>query len=179
MASFIGGSKHSILYLLMTCAAHKIHGETLKMSREFQAYTLCCSSISGWLHHDRQACRADTSFCFVLCSFDEAGRHSRWSGQCCNRLRPLAGAAISSHMDIDKVSFTGSTKVGRLVMQAAAMSNLKQVSLELGGKSPIIIFDDAELDKAVDLFRVLSGRNLCGWFACLCSVSTFIVANLR
>ncbi|KAK1397604.1 hypothetical protein POM88_007467 [Heracleum sosnowskyi] len=71
---------------------------------------------------------------------------------------PGAGAAISSHMDIDKVSFTGSTKVGRLVMQAAAMSNLKQVSLELGGKSSIIIFDDAELDKAVDLFRKLDEK---------------------
>ena len=41
--------------------------------------------------------------------------------------------------------------MGRLVMQAAALSNLKQVTLELGGKSPIIIFDDAELDKAVHL----------------------------
>lgn len=52
---------------------------------------------------------------------------------------------------IQQVSFTGSTEVGRSVMQAAAMSNLKQVSLELGGKSPIIIFDDAELDRAVHL----------------------------
>ncbi|GAU46973.1 hypothetical protein TSUD_143150, partial [Trifolium subterraneum] len=50
-----------------------------------------------------------------------------------------AGTAISSHMDIDAVSFTGSTETGRQVMQAAAMSNLKLVSLELGGKSPPII----------------------------------------
>lgn len=50
-----------------------------------------------------------------------------------------------------KVSFTGSTRVGREVMQAAAKSNLKQVSLELGGKSPLIIFDDADVDKAVEL----------------------------
>ncbi|XP_057768104.1 aldehyde dehydrogenase family 2 member C4 [Salvia miltiorrhiza] len=62
-----------------------------------------------------------------------------------------AGAAISSHMDIDKVSFTGSTEVGRLVMQAAAASNLKPVTLELGGKSPFIIFDDVDVDKVVDL----------------------------
>lgn len=62
-----------------------------------------------------------------------------------------AGAAISSHMDIDKVSFTGSTEVGRRVMEAAARSNLKQVSLELGGKSPLLIFDDADVDKASDL----------------------------
>lgn len=50
-----------------------------------------------------------------------------------------------------QVSFTGSTEVGRLVMQAAATSNLKQVSLELGGKSPVIIFDDADITMAVNL----------------------------
>ncbi|XP_019182941.1 PREDICTED: aldehyde dehydrogenase family 2 member C4-like [Ipomoea nil] len=65
--------------------------------------------------------------------------------------RPTAGAAISSHMDIDKVSFTGSTEVGRLIMQAAATSNRKPVSLELGGKSPFIVFDDVDVDKVSDL----------------------------
>ncbi|KAG2411017.1 Aldehyde dehydrogenase family 2 member [Vigna angularis] len=64
---------------------------------------------------------------------------------------PTAGAAISSHMEIDAVSFTGSVEVGREVMQAAARSNLKPVSLELGGKSPLIIFDDADIDQAVEL----------------------------
>ncbi|KAK4753954.1 hypothetical protein SAY87_002058 [Trapa incisa] len=63
----------------------------------------------------------------------------------------IAGAAISNHMDIDMVSFTGSTEVGRLIMQAAATSNLKSVSLELGGKSPMIIFDDADVDQAAML----------------------------
>jgi len=61
-----------------------------------------------------------------------------------------AGAAISQHMEIDKVAFTGSTLVGRKVMEAAAKSNLKNVTLELGGKSPNIIFDDADLDQAVN-----------------------------
>ena len=59
------------------------------------------------------------------------------------------GAAISSHMKIEKVAFTGSTLVGRKIMEAAAKSNLKPVTLELGGKSPNIIFDDADLDQAV------------------------------
>ena len=63
---------------------------------------------------------------------------------------PTAGAAISSHMKIEKVAFTGSTLVGRKVMEAAAKSNLKTVTLELGGKSPNIIFDDADLDQAVN-----------------------------
>lgn len=55
---------------------------------------------------------------------------------------PTAGAAIASHMGISKVAFTGSTAIGRIVMAAAANSNLKRVSLELGGKSPLVIFDD-------------------------------------
>lgn len=61
----------------------------------------------------------------------------------------IAGAAISGHMDIDKIAFTGSTLVGRQIMQAAAKSNLKKVTLELGGKSPNIIFPDADLDDAI------------------------------
>src|ERR1700726_2316140 len=63
---------------------------------------------------------------------------------------PTAGAAIASHMDIDKVAFTGSTEVGRLIMEAAAKSNLKRITLELGGKSPNIIFEDTDLDAAVE-----------------------------
>lgn len=59
------------------------------------------------------------------------------------------GAAIAKHMDIDKVAFTGSTATGRAVLRAAADSNLKKVTLELGGKSPNIIFPDADLEKAV------------------------------
>lgn len=62
-----------------------------------------------------------------------------------------AGAAIASHMNIDKVAFTGSTPVGRLVQEMAAKSNLKNVTLELGGKSPCIVFEDADLDESVEL----------------------------
>ncbi|KAJ5559182.1 Aldehyde/histidinol dehydrogenase [Penicillium sp. DV-2018c] len=53
------------------------------------------------------------------------------------------------HMDIDKVAFTGSTLVGRMILQAAAKSNLKKVTLELGGKSPNIVFEDADIDNAI------------------------------
>ena len=55
------------------------------------------------------------------------------------------GQAMTEHMDIDKISFTGSTAVGRKIMEASANSNLKKVSLELGGKSPNVIFKDADL----------------------------------
>ena len=61
-----------------------------------------------------------------------------------------AGAAVAEHFDIDKVAFTGSTEVGKLIMQAAGRTNLKRVTLELGGKSPNIVFADSDLDQAVE-----------------------------
>uniref|UniRef100_A0AAQ5X1X7 Aldehyde dehydrogenase domain-containing protein n=1 Tax=Amphiprion ocellaris TaxID=80972 RepID=A0AAQ5X1X7_AMPOC len=61
-----------------------------------------------------------------------------------------AGAAIASHKDIDKVAFTGSTEVGQLITEAAAKSNLKRVTLELGGKNPCIVFADCDLQMAVE-----------------------------
>ncbi|MEX6700706.1 aldehyde dehydrogenase family protein [Peribacillus frigoritolerans] len=61
----------------------------------------------------------------------------------------IAGDALSSHPDVDKIAFTGSTNTGRLIMQAAS-KNLKPISLELGGKSPNIVFDDASIDNAVN-----------------------------
>uniref|UniRef100_A0A8C9RRZ3 Aldehyde dehydrogenase 1 family member A3 n=1 Tax=Scleropages formosus TaxID=113540 RepID=A0A8C9RRZ3_SCLFO len=61
-----------------------------------------------------------------------------------------AGAAIASHMGVNKVAFTGSTEVGKLIQEAAGRSNLKRVTLELGGKNPCIVFADADLRKAVE-----------------------------
>ncbi len=60
-----------------------------------------------------------------------------------------AGAALVEHPDVDKIAFTGSTEVGRIIRKATANSH-KKLSLELGGKSPFIIFDDADLDSAVE-----------------------------
>ena len=62
---------------------------------------------------------------------------------------PTAGAAIANHPDVDKVAFTGSTSVGRLI-QASASQSLKRVTLELGGKSPNIILKDADMEAAVE-----------------------------
>jgi len=59
-----------------------------------------------------------------------------------------AGAALAAHPDVDKIAFTGSTEVGKLIVHAAA-GNLKKVSLELGGKSPNVVFKDADLDSAI------------------------------
>ena len=60
-----------------------------------------------------------------------------------------AGAALAAHPGVDKVAFTGSTEVGRLIVQVAT-GNLKKVSLELGGKSPNVVLADADLDLAID-----------------------------
>ncbi|XP_068703005.1 aldehyde dehydrogenase, mitochondrial-like [Montipora foliosa] len=62
---------------------------------------------------------------------------------------PTAGMAIAEHMEVDKIAFTGSTEVGHLIQQASGRSNLKNTTLELGGKSPNIVFADSNLDHAV------------------------------
>lgn len=61
-----------------------------------------------------------------------------------NGFGQTAGHAIASHLDIRKIAFTGSTEVGKIIMKTAADSNLKKVSLELGGKSPMVVFDDVD-----------------------------------
>ncbi|MCO8168661.1 betaine-aldehyde dehydrogenase [Pseudomonas sp. 21LCFQ02] len=61
------------------------------------------------------------------------------------------GSALTEHPQIEKVSFTGGTSTGKKVMASASASSLKEVTMELGGKSPLIIFADADLDKAADI----------------------------
>lgn len=68
--------------------------------------------------------------------------------QVLNGFGPTVGAPLASHMEIRKLSFTGSGPTGRLLKKLAADSNLKNVSLELGGKSPQIVFEDADLETA-------------------------------
>ncbi|KAG5716536.1 Aldehyde dehydrogenase [Termitomyces sp. T112] len=63
---------------------------------------------------------------------------------------PVGGAALAAHPEVDKVAFTGSTITGRKIMEAAAKSNLKKISLELGGKSPHLVFSSADLDQAAN-----------------------------
>ncbi|CAI0628963.1 unnamed protein product [Linum tenue] len=155
-------------------AADKIHGQVLKMSRELHAYTLlepigvvgliipwnfpstmffvkvAPSLAAGCTMVVKPAEQTPLSALFFAHLAREAGIPDGVMNVVVG-YGATAGAAISAHMDVDKVSFTGSTEVGRKVMQAAALSNLKPVSLELGGKSPVLIFDDADVDKAVDL----------------------------
>lgn len=67
----------------------------------------------------------------------------------------IAGQALATHPLVRKVGFTGSTRVGHDILRGSADSNLKKVSLELGGKSPLIIFSDANFDRAVRLVRTI------------------------
>ncbi|KAJ4763982.1 Aldehyde dehydrogenase [Rhynchospora pubera] len=85
---------------------------------------------------------------------------------------PTAGAALASHMDVDKLAFTGSTETGMIVQELAARSNLKPVTLELGGKSPFIIMDDADVDQAVELahFALFFNQGQC----CCAGSRTFV-----
>ncbi|XP_061163728.1 aldehyde dehydrogenase 1A1-like [Saccostrea echinata] len=66
-----------------------------------------------------------------------------------NGYGPTAGAAITGHPEVDKIAFTGSTEVGQIILQAAGATNIKRTTLELGGKSPNVIMDDADLESAV------------------------------
>lgn len=77
------------------------------------------------------------------------------------------GALIAKHMDVDKVAFTGSTEVGKLIQQASGSSNLKRVTLELGGKSPNIILSDTDMDYAVEQAHFGLFFNVCINFGAL------------
>ncbi|MCZ7643861.1 MAG: aldehyde dehydrogenase family protein [Planctomycetota bacterium] len=152
--------------------ADKIHGETIHPPGNFFVYTRrepmgVCGSITAW------------NFPLVLISwkfgpaiaagnalvhkppeqaplsalrFAELVREAGLPEGVFNVVTGLgetAGEALTRHMDVDKVGFTGHYQTGQLVMKAAAESNLKRVSLELGGKSPNIVLDDADLEAAV------------------------------
>jgi aldehyde dehydrogenase (NAD+) len=82
-----------------------------------------------------------------------------------------AGAAITAHPDVEKVAFTGSTEVGKEIVRASA-DNLKKVTLELGGKSPVLIFDDADMSKAV--FMAAMGIFVHSGQGCVCGSRIFV-----
>ncbi|KAK3735841.1 hypothetical protein QZH41_020005, partial [Actinostola sp. cb2023] len=89
---------------------------------------------------------------------------------------PTAGGAIASHMDVDKIAFTGSTEVGKIIQQAAATSNLKNITLELGGKSPNIVLADSEIDYAVEMshFALFFNQGQC----CCAGSRTFVEESI-
>jgi aldehyde dehydrogenase (NAD+) len=86
-----------------------------------------------------------------------------------------AGAAISEHPGVEKVAFTGSTEVGKRIVQAAS-GNLKRVTLELGGKSPVLIYDDADLDTAI--LMAAMGIFIHSGQGCICGSRIFAHRNV-
>ncbi|CAK1540640.1 unnamed protein product [Leptosia nina] len=89
---------------------------------------------------------------------------------------PTAGAALTHHPDVDKVAFTGSTEVGRLILGAAPVANLKRVTLELGGKSPLVVFNDADVEKAAQLAHAAAFAN--GGQCCCAGTRTFVQSGI-
>jgi acyl-CoA reductase-like NAD-dependent aldehyde dehydrogenase len=82
-----------------------------------------------------------------------------------------AGAAITAHPDVEKVAFTGSTEIGKEIVRAST-GNLKKVALELGGKSPVLIYDDADLKKAI--FMAAMGIFIHSGQGCVCGSRIFV-----
>ncbi|MGW0041439.1 aldehyde dehydrogenase family protein [Rhodococcus sp. NPDC003348] len=82
-----------------------------------------------------------------------------------------AGKALSEHPDVEKIAFTGSTEVGKQIVQASA-GNLKRVMLELGGKSPVLIYDDADLDMAI--LAASMGIFIHSGQGCICGSRVFV-----
>ncbi|KAL3277760.1 hypothetical protein HHI36_013100 [Cryptolaemus montrouzieri] len=78
---------------------------------------------------------------------------------------PTAGAPLALHNDVDKIAFTGSTEIGKKMLSYSAQSNMKKISLELGGKSPLVVFDDVDVNEAVKIAHgaIFSnhGQNCC------------------
>ncbi|XP_061729915.1 aldehyde dehydrogenase X, mitochondrial-like [Cydia pomonella] len=89
---------------------------------------------------------------------------------------PTAGAALTHHPDVDKVAFTGSTEVGRIIMKAAAVTNLKRITLELGGKSPLVVFNDADVEKAADIAHRAAFAN--AGQCCVAATRTYVQSGI-
>jgi len=152
--------------------ASKIHGKTIETEGNTEAKTLhepfgVCGCIvpwnfpllmATWKLAPALACgncvvlksseKTPLSALFLASLIKEAG-FPAGVVNIINGFGPTAGHTLASHMDVDKLAFTGSERTGRHIMRASADSNLKKVTLELGGKSPAIIFPDVDLDAAV------------------------------
>ncbi|MEO4044304.1 aldehyde dehydrogenase family protein [Hoeflea sp. CAU 1731] len=176
-------------------AADKIHGETIPYLDGYTVYTLrephgVTGHIVPWNYPmqiigrsvgaaltmgNAAVLKPAEEACLTAMAFARIAQDAGLPDGALNVVPGLgeeAGAALTAHPGVDHVSFTGSVAVGRLV-QAAAARNVVPVTLELGGKSPQIVFDDADLDKALP-FLVNAGIQNAGQ---TCSASSRILAH--
>jgi aldehyde dehydrogenase (NAD+) len=150
--------------------ADKIHGQTISTTSQKFAYTLrqpigVCGQIipwnyplamAAWKLGPALACgntvvikaaeQTPLSILYLASLIKEAG-FPPGVINVLNGYGKDAGAAIASHLDIDKIAFTGSTLTGKQIMKTASV-NMKNITLETGGKSPLLVFDDADLEQA-------------------------------
>jgi aldehyde dehydrogenase (NAD+) len=152
--------------------ADKIHGKTIPMNGKFLAYTRrepigVCGQIIPWnfpllMLAWKFGPALATGNTIVLKPAEQTPLTALYTARLVQEagfppgvinivpgMGETAGKAIAEHEDIDKVAFTGSTAVGKLIQQAAGRTNTKRVTLEMGGKSPLVIMKDADLDLAV------------------------------
>jgi acyl-CoA reductase-like NAD-dependent aldehyde dehydrogenase len=178
--------------------ATKIHGETLPVDGDYLCYTLrepvgVCGQIVPWNYPLLMACWkvAPALACgntIVLKPSEYTPLTALALGEICKEagvpdgvvnvvpgLGDPAGEALARHPDVDKIAFTGSIRTARRLLHASADTNLKKLSLELGGKSPLIVLDDADVEAAV---------KACFWgiFANkgeVCSASSRVIAHQK
>jgi acyl-CoA reductase-like NAD-dependent aldehyde dehydrogenase len=176
----------------------KIHGETIPVDGDYLCYTLrepvgVCGQIVPWNYPLLMACWkvAPALACgntIVLKPSEYTPLSALVLGEICKEagvpdgvvnvvpgLGDPAGEALARHPDVDKIAFTGSIRTARRLLHASADTNLKRLSLELGGKSPLIVLDDADVDAAV---------KACFWgiFANkgeVCSASSRVIAHAK
>ncbi|KPJ11229.1 Aldehyde dehydrogenase X, mitochondrial [Papilio machaon] len=89
---------------------------------------------------------------------------------------PTAGAALTNHRRVDKIAFTGSTEVGRIIMNNAAATNLKRITLELGGKSPLVVFNDADVEIAAQIAHRAAFAN--AGQCCVAGTRTYVQSGI-
>jgi len=153
--------------------ADKYHGKTIPIAGNYMAYTRhepvgVVAEITPWNFPMLQlapkvAAALALGNCVILKPAEDTPLTSLFFAslvkevgfptgvfQCISGYGHTAGAALSEHPGVDKVAFTGSTAVGKMIQAAAAKVNVKRCSLELGGKSPILVFADADLDLAAE-----------------------------
>ncbi|KAH8293297.1 hypothetical protein KR018_012344 [Drosophila ironensis] len=152
--------------------ADKNHGKTIPLDGDFMTYTRhepvgVCAQIIPWnfpllMMAWKLGPALATGNTIVLKPAEQTPLTALYVAQLCKEAGfpegvinvvpgyGSAGAALAKHKDVDKVAFTGSTEVGKLIQEASGKTNLKRVTLELGGKSPNIICADADLDYAVE-----------------------------
>lgn len=179
--------------------ADKVYGKTLTVDGDYFSYTRhepvgVCGQVIPWnfpllMQAWKLAPALATGNTIVLKPAEQTPLTALYVGQLIKEagfppgvvnivpgFGPTAGGAIASNPGVDKIAFTGSTEVGKIVMEAAAKSNLKRVTLELGGKSPNIIFKDADLDYSIKMahFGLFFNQGQC----CCAGSRIFVEADI-